>query len=145
MAQGPPPSEVDPFDDSLNAKQSLGQGCDLQHSGTFVPNGNKDVRPKTFTVNQQGSNAHFSNQFNQSSSNRQENRENRAPTLDREYDREWDSVIKAFLSAAGLTQALRGFEADMIILNSDWERKKIPEALGNLLKQLLVGPFVFFL
>jgi hypothetical protein len=138
MDQGLPPSEAGPFGDSLSANQSSGQGYNFQHSGTFVPDGNEVLRPKPFTVNQQDANVDFSNQFDQSS-NHQKNRENHAPVPDQEYDREWNSVIKGFLSAAGLTQALRGFEADIIILNPDWEREKVPEALGNLVKQLLVG------
>jgi hypothetical protein len=54
------------------------------------------------------------------------------------YHREWDSVLRSFLSAAGLSQALRGFEADMIIMNGEWEREKIPDALGSLVKGLSV-------
>lgn len=50
----------------------------------------------------------------------------------------WDSVIKEFLSAAGLAQALRGFEADVIVMGPDWERNRIPLALEGLMKNLLV-------
>jgi len=41
-------------------------------------------------------------------------------------------VITTFLKAAGLTQALRGFEADMIIMSTEWERKKVTVALNEL-------------
>ena len=40
----------------------------------------------------------------------------------------------------GFTQALRGFEADMVVLNAEWERKKVPDALAELMKSLLVCP-----
>ncbi|KAI0744095.1 hypothetical protein C8Q80DRAFT_1272681 [Daedaleopsis nitida] len=54
-----------------------------------------------------------------------------------EYHRDWDAIIKSFLSAMGLTQALRGFEADMLVLNPEWERKRVPSALAELMKDLL--------
>lgn len=55
-----------------------------------------------------------------------------------EYHKDWDATIKSFLSTIGFSQALRGFEADMIVLNPEWERKKIPIALAELMKELLV-------
>ncbi|KAI0775812.1 hypothetical protein BD413DRAFT_531765 [Trametes elegans] len=54
-----------------------------------------------------------------------------------EYHMDWDAVIKTFLSAIGFSQSLRGFEADMVVLNPEYERKKVPAALGELLKDLL--------
>ncbi|KAI9067269.1 hypothetical protein FKP32DRAFT_1563904 [Trametes sanguinea] len=54
-----------------------------------------------------------------------------------EYHKDWDGVIKSFLSSIGFSQALRGFEADMIVLNPDFEREKVPSALGQLMKDLL--------
>ncbi|RPD78723.1 hypothetical protein L226DRAFT_598555 [Lentinus tigrinus ALCF2SS1-7] len=60
-----------------------------------------------------------------------------SPTPPPEYHKEWDAIIKAFLSSLGFTQALRGFEADMIVLNAEWERKKVPTALAELMKDLL--------
>ncbi|KAH7913277.1 hypothetical protein BJ138DRAFT_1146532 [Hygrophoropsis aurantiaca] len=54
-----------------------------------------------------------------------------------EFHRHWDDVIKAFLKNVGLTQALRGFEDDMIVMNSEWERRKVPGAIGDLMKDLL--------
>ncbi|TFY73905.1 hypothetical protein EWM64_g10107 [Hericium alpestre] len=52
----------------------------------------------------------------------------------------WDAAIKSFLSSAGLIQALKGFEADMLVLNAEWERDEVPDALDELatdLKRLL--------
>ncbi|KAI0335134.1 hypothetical protein GY45DRAFT_1294160 [Cubamyces sp. BRFM 1775] len=59
------------------------------------------------------------------------------PSPPPEYHKDWDAVIKSFLSSIGFTQALRGFEADMVILNPEHERKKVPSALGDLMKGLL--------
>ena len=50
----------------------------------------------------------------------------------------WDKALKGFLTQAGLTQALRGFEDDMIVLNPIWEKEKIPGALWELVKNLSV-------
>lgn len=50
----------------------------------------------------------------------------------------WDSIIREFLSSAGLTQALRGFEADVIVMGPDWERKRVPLAIEDLVKKILV-------
>lgn len=55
-----------------------------------------------------------------------------------EYHKDWDAIIKSFLSSMGFSQALRGFEADMVVLNPEWERKKVPTALAELMKDLLV-------
>ncbi|TFY77571.1 hypothetical protein EWM64_g6440 [Hericium alpestre] len=63
-----------------------------------------------------------------------------SPTPSRELPQYWDAAIKAFLSSSGLTQALKGFEADMLVLNPEWERNEIPAALDELatdLKRLL--------
>ncbi|KAI0779467.1 hypothetical protein C8Q74DRAFT_1350222 [Fomes fomentarius] len=54
-----------------------------------------------------------------------------------EYHKDWDATIKSFLSTIGFSQALRGFEADMVVLNPEWERKEIPNALAELMKGLL--------
>lgn len=50
----------------------------------------------------------------------------------------WDAVLKKFMGKMGLTQAICGFESDMLIMNSDWERRKAPAALADLVKDLLV-------
>ena len=52
---------------------------------------------------------------------------------------EWNAVIKDFLSAAGLTQAVRGFDADMVIMNPGFERDIVPGALEDLLDSLVVS------
>ena len=53
--------------------------------------------------------------------------------------REWHAVIRDFLSAAGLTQALRGFDADMVMMNPGFERNVVPGALDGLLDSLVVS------
>lgn len=55
------------------------------------------------------------------------------------YHKHWDEIIKSFLMAAGLTQALRGFESDMIVMNDDHEQKVIPPALNKLKEDIEVG------
>lgn len=61
----------------------------------------------------------------------------RTPTPEPVY-RHWNEVIRAFLKKVGLTQALRGFEDDMVVLNADWERKSVPGAIGDLIRDLMV-------
>ena len=58
-----------------------------------------------------------------------------------EYYKDWDEVLKSFLSSIGFSQALRGFEADMIVMNPEWERKKVPAALGELMGNLMVSSY----
>jgi len=53
--------------------------------------------------------------------------------------REWSAVIRKFLSAAGLTQAVRGFDADMVIMNPGFEHDVVPGALDDLLDSLVVS------
>ncbi|KIJ68091.1 hypothetical protein HYDPIDRAFT_83317 [Hydnomerulius pinastri MD-312] len=65
----------------------------------------------------------------------------RTPTPEPLY-RHWDEVIRAFLKKVGLSQALRGFEDDMVVLNADWERKSVPGAIGDLVRDLMtLGKF----
>lgn len=68
----------------------------------------------------------------------------RTPTPEPVY-RHWDEVIRAFLQKVGLTQALRGFEDDMVVLNADWERKSVPGAIGDLVRDLMVRENTAFL
>ncbi|KAJ3976467.1 hypothetical protein EV361DRAFT_883453 [Lentinula raphanica] len=56
----------------------------------------------------------------------------------------WDSALRAFMETAGLTQALQGFERDMFVMNSDWEKQKVPGALqelANNIQQIQQGQF----
>ncbi|KAF5355463.1 hypothetical protein D9758_006321 [Tetrapyrgos nigripes] len=53
-----------------------------------------------------------------------------------EYVRYWDTAIKGFLEQLGMTQALRGFELDMLTLNEEYERSVVPDALEKLVKNL---------
>ena len=66
-----------------------------------------------------------------------------------EFHKDWDAVVKTFLSTIGFSQALRGFEADMVVLNPEWERRQVPVALEELTVNIEVRPappqFIFFL
>lgn len=55
----------------------------------------------------------------------------------------WDEAVRAFLKDAGLIQALRGFECDMIMMNSQWEKTRLPIALEDFIETLSVGFFCF--
>ncbi|KAI0066198.1 hypothetical protein BV25DRAFT_1821108 [Artomyces pyxidatus] len=50
----------------------------------------------------------------------------------RDLPRHWDNALRAFFLSAGLTQTLKGFEDDILIMNADWEKKEIPRALEEL-------------
>ena len=50
----------------------------------------------------------------------------------------WDVVFKAFLEKTNLTQCRKGFELDMLVLNSDWEQQTLPEALKDLVHGMQV-------
>ncbi|TFY69499.1 hypothetical protein EVG20_g3138 [Dentipellis fragilis] len=53
-----------------------------------------------------------------------------------ELPRYWDAAVKTFLASAGLTQALKGFEADMLVMSAEWEQKEVPLALEQLARCL---------
>lgn len=55
------------------------------------------------------------------------------------FHNEWDRVMKQFLASAGLTQALRGFETDMVVMSTEWEKTAVPKALKILSEDLSVG------
>ena len=63
------------------------------------------------------------------------------PLPDPETYKHWDLVIRAFFIKTGLTQTLKGFEDDMLVLNPEWEKLKIPLALEEMIKGLTVGFF----
>ncbi|KAI9507908.1 hypothetical protein F5148DRAFT_1200983 [Russula earlei] len=50
----------------------------------------------------------------------------------KDLPRHWDAALKAFFLAVGLSQCLAGLEADILVMNPDWERKVVPTALSNL-------------
>jgi hypothetical protein len=52
--------------------------------------------------------------------------------------RHWDEVLKRFLEKTKMTEAVKGFENDMLVLNSEWEQKVIPDALKELANGLQV-------
>lgn len=52
--------------------------------------------------------------------------------------RHWDVALRQFLTDSGLTQALRGLELDMLVLNEDRERKTVPAALQTFRTSLSV-------
>ncbi|KAF9070380.1 hypothetical protein BDP27DRAFT_1323948 [Rhodocollybia butyracea] len=55
-----------------------------------------------------------------------------SPSPPPEPSKNWDHALKTFLESIGMTKALRGFELDMLVLNSDWEKQKVPGALQEL-------------
>ncbi|KAI6040205.1 hypothetical protein EDC04DRAFT_1522626 [Pisolithus marmoratus] len=60
----------------------------------------------------------------------------RTPTPEPTY-RHWDEVICAFLKKVGLSQALKGFEDDLVVMSEDWERKIVPGAIGDLVRDMM--------
>ncbi|KAJ7091120.1 hypothetical protein C8R44DRAFT_891528 [Mycena epipterygia] len=52
--------------------------------------------------------------------------------------RHWDQVIKDFLVKLGLKQALSGFECDLLVMNADFERLHVPDALLHLLQGIML-------
>lgn len=54
------------------------------------------------------------------------------------------AVVASFLSNLGLTQALRGFENDMLVMNEDWERQKVPKAIDELMRNIMVSSLLVF-
>lgn len=54
------------------------------------------------------------------------------------FKKHWDSCLKTFFEELGLTQAMRGFEADMLIINPEWEQSKVPPALVRLTDSISV-------
>ena len=65
------------------------------------------------------------------------------PLPDPETYKHWDVVIRAFFLKTGLIQALKGLEADMLVLNPEWEQLKILPALEEMIKGLKVRSFFF--
>ncbi|KZP34459.1 hypothetical protein FIBSPDRAFT_809740 [Athelia psychrophila] len=57
-----------------------------------------------------------------------------------QFHQHWDAVIATFLTSLGMMQALRGFENDMLVINEEWEREKVPKAIGELMRDLMVRP-----
>ena len=56
----------------------------------------------------------------------------------KEFPRDWDAALKAFFLAVGLSQCLAGLEADILVMNPDWEKKVVPEALRDLQSSISV-------
>ncbi|KDQ55821.1 hypothetical protein JAAARDRAFT_48664 [Jaapia argillacea MUCL 33604] len=52
------------------------------------------------------------------------------------FHKDWDAIFKSFLERLGFTQALRGFEADILVLNPELERQEVPRALVGLVADL---------
>jgi hypothetical protein len=50
----------------------------------------------------------------------------------------WDEAFREFLQKAGLTQTLKAFECDMLVMNSQWEQRGVQIALENLINALSV-------
>ena len=77
--------------------------------------------------------------MNQPEQRRHEEQQNKPAFVKFKY---WDQALKQFLIDMGLTQALRGFESDMLVLNSDWEQKSIPVAMATFVRNLVVRAVV---
>ncbi|KAK1230249.1 hypothetical protein PQX77_006678 [Marasmius sp. AFHP31] len=52
--------------------------------------------------------------------------------------RDWDVLFRSFMKKLGLSQALKGFELDMLVMNSEWEENHIASALDELVKGVQV-------
>ena len=61
----------------------------------------------------------------------------------KEFPRHWDAALKTFFLAVGLSQCLAGLEADILVMNPEWERKVVPEALCDLQSSISVCPSMF--
>jgi hypothetical protein len=61
----------------------------------------------------------------------------------KEFPRHWDAALKAFFLAVGLSQCLAGLDADILVMNPDWEKKVVPEALRDLQASILVCLWAF--
>ncbi|KAF8210674.1 hypothetical protein K438DRAFT_1810136 [Mycena galopus ATCC 62051] len=62
----------------------------------------------------------------------------RPPTPPPPKYRHWDRIIKEFLARLGLKQALTGLEADILVMNPDFERASVPNALVDLLQGIIL-------
>ncbi|KAH9484866.1 hypothetical protein JR316_0001768 [Psilocybe cubensis] len=56
--------------------------------------------------------------------------------LDPKTYKNWDQVVREFLLKTKMTEALKGFENDMLVLNPDWERTVMAEALKEMVDGL---------
>ena len=54
-------------------------------------------------------------------------------------DAQCNAAIRDLLSAAGLSQAMRKFDADTVLMNPSFERDTGPSALNDLLDSLVVS------
>jgi hypothetical protein len=61
----------------------------------------------------------------------------------KEFPRHWDAALKTFFLAVGLSQCLAGLEADILVMNPDWEKNVVPEALRDLQSSISVCPSAF--
>lgn len=52
--------------------------------------------------------------------------------------RHWDEVLRRFLEKTKMTQCLKGFEIDMLVLNSEWEQEIVLGALKELVNEMQV-------
>ncbi|KAG6878442.1 hypothetical protein C0992_008161 [Termitomyces sp. T32_za158] len=50
----------------------------------------------------------------------------------------WDKVVHSFLVRIGFHQAASGFAMDLLVMNSDWEKSVVPEALSELTRDISV-------
>ncbi|KAL1745366.1 hypothetical protein HDZ31DRAFT_73602 [Schizophyllum fasciatum] len=61
------------------------------------------------------------------------------PPPDPVLPKHWDETLMDFFKAAGLTQAKKGLEMDLLVMNSEWEKKTVSAALQRLVQGLTVA------
>lgn len=55
-----------------------------------------------------------------------------------QFEKQWETALTVFLRRAGLHQALSGLQDDLMMLNEEWERERLPSALQALVKDISV-------
>ncbi|KAI5823660.1 hypothetical protein K523DRAFT_316633 [Schizophyllum commune Tattone D] len=61
------------------------------------------------------------------------------PPPDPVLPRHWDEVLMDFFKAVGFTQTRKGFEMDVLVMNPEWEKKRVAGALQRLVQGLTVA------
>ncbi|KAK7005810.1 hypothetical protein R3P38DRAFT_3404535 [Favolaschia claudopus] len=62
----------------------------------------------------------------------------RVPTPPPPKYKHWDGVVKDFLQKISFKQALTGFESDILVMNPDFEKATVPDALKDLLQGIIL-------
>lgn len=61
------------------------------------------------------------------------------PPPDPVLPKHWDEVLMDFFKTIGFTQTRKGFEMDVLVMNPDWEKKKVSAAIQRLVQGLSVA------